>query len=126
MNYCQDGLQVYFATETQQYTYVPIYGHYELQPNDVNGRSYFKMGSYGLWWDGIIMWWIGFDSKKGQSIGIAAYDQDVFCPHQLSEWDWLLWDGINWYWSAAGNDLGITCKCIFIRTKQSLKFISKI
>lgn len=46
MNYCQDGLQVNFATETQQYIYVPIYGHYELQPNDVNGRPYFKMGSF--------------------------------------------------------------------------------
>ena len=51
MNYCQDGLQVYFATEIQQYTYATIYGHYELQPNDVNGRPYFKMGFYGLWYD---------------------------------------------------------------------------
>ena len=48
MNYCQDGLQVYFATETQQYTNAPIYGHYELQPNDANGRPYFKMGIFGF------------------------------------------------------------------------------
>ena len=65
MNYCQDGLQVYFATETQQYTNAAIYGHYELQPGDVNGRPYFKMGTYGLWWDGIEDWWIGKDSRKG-------------------------------------------------------------
>ena len=120
MNYCQDGLQVYFVTEIQQYTYAPIYGHYELQPNDVNGRPYFKMGSFGLWWDAIRIWWlIGYDSKKGQSIGFAFYDKDVFCPHQLSEWDWVLFD---WYWSAAGNDLGITCKCIFIQTKTESEF----
>ena len=115
MNYCQDGLQVYYATETQQYTYEPIYGHYELQPNAVNDSPYFKMGSYGFWWDGISFWWIGKDSEKGQSYGIAAYDKDVFCPHQLSEWDWLIYDATNWYY--AENDLGITCKCIFIQNK---------
>ena len=113
MNYCQDGLQVYFATETQQYTYASIYGHYELQPNAVNGRPYFKMGSYGFWWDGISLWWIG--TNIGQSYGIAYYDKDVFCPHQLSEWEWWLFDGSNIYY--AGNDLGITCKYISIQNK---------
>ena len=109
MNYCQDGLQVYFATETLQNTYfAPNYGHYDLQPNDVNGRPYFKMGPYGLWYDGLGYWWIGYDSMKGQSIGFAYYEKDVFCPHQLSELEWLLWDGNNL--SPAGNDLGITCK----------------
>ena len=115
-NYCQDGVQAYFATETQQYTIVPMYGHYELQPNDVNGRPYFKMGSYGFWWDGLGYWWIGYDIEKGQSMGFAFYDKDVFCPHQLSEWEWRLWDGSDWYF--AGNDLGITCKCIFIQNKN--------
>ena len=110
MNYCQDGLQVYFETETQQYTYAPIYGHYELQQNDVNGRPYFKMGSYGFWWDGIDKWWIGYDSAKGQSIGYAYYEKDVFCPHMISGQDFmLLGDGeIAWY--TAGNDLHINCK----------------
>ena len=115
MNYCQDGLQVYFATETQQYTNGQIYGHYELQSNTVNGRPYFKMGSNGFWWDGIQFWWIGDDIDKGQSIGFAVYNKDVFCPHQLSEWDWALSEGTGWY--SAGNDLGITCKCIFIQNK---------
>ena len=93
MNYCQDGLQVYFATEIQQYTYKPIYGHYELQPNDVNGRPYFKMSSHGLWWNGLSHWVIGLDSQKGQTLGLAFYETDVFCPHQLSELNWLLFDG---------------------------------
>ena len=115
MNYCQDGLQVYFATETQQYTYGTIYGRYELQPNEVNGRPYFKMGVIGIWWDGIGYWWIGVDMWKGQTIGYAYYVKDVFCPHQLSEWDWLLLDGTSWY--SAGNKLGITCKYIFIQNK---------
>ena len=114
MNYCQDGLQVYFATETQQYTYAPIYGHYELQPNDVNGRPYFKMGSFGFWYDGLGFWYIGFDSMKGQSFGIAYYYKDIFCPHQLSELNWFLQDGTGWSWYGGGNDLVITCKCIFI------------
>ena len=113
MDYCQDGLQVYFATETQQYTYASIYGHYELQPNDVNGRPYFKMASYGLWWDGLGFWWIGRDIDKGQSSGNIWYDKDVFCPYQLSELNWILYDGTALF--SAGNYLLITCKYIFIQ-----------
>ena len=122
LNYCQDGLQVYFATETQQSmdNLWTINGHYELQPNEVNGRSYFKTGSYGFWWDQKAYWWIGEDRYKGQSIGFAYYDKDVFCPHQLSEWEWGLFDGTNWY--SAGNDLRITCKYIFIKNNTTSEF----
>ena len=112
MTYCQDGLWAYFGTETQEYTHAPIYGHYGLQPNDINGRPYFKNGAFGLWWDGIDRWRIGHESEIGQSIGNAYYDKDVFCPHQFSEWDWVLFDGTNWY--DAGNDLGITLSLIHI------------
>ena len=108
MNHCQDGLWIFFGTEIQQYTTAPIYGHYELQKNDVNVRPYFKMNSYGLWWDGTDQWWIGDDIDRGSSYGYAFYAKDVFCPHKLSEWDWTLWDGTAWY--EAENDLGITCK----------------
>ena len=114
MNYCQDGLQVYFATETQQYTYVQIYGHYELQPNDINGRPYFTMGAYGLWWDGVNNWWISLNSYVGQTEGYAYYGKDVFCPHQLSELEWSIYDGNDWYSDTDGSDLVITCKQIFI------------
>ena len=109
MHYCQDGLQVYFATETQQYTYASIYGHYELQPNVVNGRPYFKKSLLGLWYDGNGYWWIGLSDNKGQSFGFAAYEKDVFCPHQLYEREWLLWDDVDWKY--AENDLVTTCKC---------------
>ena len=115
MNYCQDGLQVYFATETQQYNYVQIYGHYELQPYDVNYRPYFKMGFFGFWWDGIDLWWIGQDNDKGQPRGFAYYDKDLFCPYQLSESNWALLHGTSWQ---TASFLGITCKYIFIETKQ--------
>ena len=108
LNHCQDGLQVYFATETQQYTTAPIYGHYELQVNDVNGRPYFKMGSYGFWYTGLGQWWIGKDTNKGQSYGIAYYVNDVFCPHQLSEFNWMLTEGTSWF--SVGEHLGVTCK----------------
>ena len=115
MNYCQDGLKVYFATEIQiQTTSAQIYGQYELQPNDVNGRPYFKMGLLGLWWDGSGRWWIGPDSVKGQSFGFAYYNKDVFCPNQISVWDWWLFDGADWY---LAYDLHITCKCIFIQNE---------
>ena len=110
MNYCQDGLQVYFATETQQYTSEPIYGYYELQPNEVNGRPYFKsMSSYfGIWW-GTTRWVIGDIIYVGQELGYAYFNKDVYCPNQLSELgEWLIWDGNNWYYSA--NDIVITCK----------------
>ena len=119
MNYCQDGLQVYFATETQQYDneHNPhnLYGHYQLQPYDVSDRPYFQMGYYGLWWDGISYWFIGDDIAKGQTYGVAYYEKDAFCPHDISDWNWNIIDG--GYWEYAGNDLVITCKCIFIQTK---------
>ena len=124
--YCQDGIQVYFPTEAPTYDeehnsygveYDPIYGHYELQPNDVNGRPYFKMGFYGFWYDGLGLWWIGSDTDKGQSNGGAYYEKDVFCPHQLSEINWVIHNGNDFY--AAGNDLVITCKCIIIQ-KQNI------
>ena len=117
MTYCQDGLQVYFATETQEYTNAQIYGHYELQPNYVNDRPYFKKDSFGLWWDGMSQWWIGEDIEKGQAIGYATVEKDVFCPQELSEFNWRINDGISWW--QAYYMLGITCKCIFIQTKQS-------
>ena len=129
MNYCQDGIEVYYGTETQPYPYTPIYGHYELQPFDVNERPYFKKGRHGLWWDGVGNWVIGTDSSKGQSIGYAFYAKDVFCPHQLeSEWNWILFDGNNLI--NAGEDLGINCKYIFVKHNQirptTLKFIQMI
>ena len=109
LNYCQDGLQVYFATETQQNTFAAtIYGHYKLQPNDVKGRPYFKMGPYGFWYDGLSDWLIGDDGFKGQSYGFAYYEKDVFCPHQLSELNWRLYDGTDWF--SVGKHLGVTCK----------------
>ena len=106
MNYCQDGLQVYFATETQKYTYANIYGHYELQPNFVNGRPYFEKGKHGLWF-GIDQWWFGHNEDKGESKGFAVYYEDVFCPHQLSGPNWWLYKNGDWY--NAENDFLISC-----------------
>ena len=86
------------------------------------------MGSIGFWWNGIDRWWIGPDSSKGQSFGGAYCKVDVFCPHQLSEWNWGLYDGIYWYY--AGNDLVTSCKYIYVKHNQigplTLKFIQMI
>ena len=118
MNYCQDGLRVYYAKETLEFAGpASIYGHYDLQPKYVNGRPYFQMRSsyHGIWWNGFNSWWIGDVRDEGQSIGEANYDTDVFCPHQLTELNWALFNGVSWY---GGNHLSITCKCIVIQTKQ--------
>ena len=127
-NYCQDGLQVSFATESQEYFTVPIYGHYELQPNNVNGRPYFKNPTvgYSMWWDGTgHSWYIGIDAEAGQSFGFGYYNIDVFCPNQFSEGDWMLWNGDVWF--RAGNVLVVTCNCIFICTKKDiLNFLLKV
>ena len=121
MNYCQDGIQVYFRKIiTINAILKTIYGHYELQPEDVNGRPYFKMGIWGIWWDGIDQWWIGYNSGKGLSQGFAHYTKDAFCPHQLSDWKWLLWYENPDLWQFAGPYLGITCKNILclVKTKN--------
>ena len=110
MNYCQDGIKVYYGTETQEYNYAPIYGHYELQPGNVNGRPYFKMGEMSIWFDGVDLWCIGYDVYVGQSLGHGLYLTDKFCPHQLSEPNWYLFDGDTV--TPAGTYLGITCKYI--------------
>ena len=124
MNYCQDGLQVYYAKEILEFAGLAgnydLAGHYDLQPKYVNGRPYFQMRSsyhksYGIWWNGFNAWWIGDVRDEGQSIGAANYDTDVFCPHQLTELNWALLNGDNAY---RGYYLSITCKCIVIQTKQ--------
>ena len=126
MNYCQDGIWVYFPTEVQWYNEEAnngnnIYGYYELQPNYVNDRPYFKMGVFGLWWNGFYQWWIGRDIDKGKSLGWAYVNKDVFCPHQLSDLEWRLYNSKKneWYtYNGFGfRDLFITCKCIFIQTE---------
>ena len=82
INYCQDGLNVYFATETHDYPLEKIYGHYALQSFYINGRPYFKKsvlggyggdGGYGVWWNGLDLWHIGYDLDKGQSYGFAEF-----------------------------------------------------
>ena len=118
LNYCQDGLQVYFDTGLEEYLATYLGGYYEIQAIDINGRPYFEMingGFYGLWWDGIDSWWIGYEFRKGQAIGFAYYKKDVFCPNLLSEWDWMI--SINNEWKIAEEKLGISCKCISIKMK---------
>ena len=118
MNYCQDGLQVYFDTEIEKIVGEYLGGYYELQAIDINGKPYFEMingGLYGFWWDGIDSWWIGYEFRKGQAIGFAYHKKDVFCPSQLFEWDWAIL--IDNEWQSAFEFLGISCKCISIQIK---------
>ena len=82
---------------------------YELRPNNVNGRPYFKYHFFGIWWDGVDSWWFGLDSQKGESMGFAYYEKDVFCPHLLSESGWIVKTSAD-TWGLAGNGFGINCK----------------
>ena len=107
-SYCQDGIQVFFGTEFQQYNY-GLYGHYDLQSDYVNDRPYFRMYDKGIWWDKIDSWWIGHYSQAGQSSGYAYYSKDAFCPHQLNEWKWKGYNSDH-NWIDAGKHLGVTCK----------------
>ena len=126
MNICQDGLEIYFATETLQYSYANIYGHYELQTHDVNSYPYFKKGVHGIWYNGAGYWMIGLDNMQGQSNGYAFIESDAFCPNLLPEWKWWAFDGTAW--DEANMDIGINCKCLFIKIfKCSIsKFHEKI
>ena len=109
--YCQDGIQVFYGTETQNYNFAQLYGHYELQPDNVNDRPYFKMDPFGIWWDAFDSWVIGSDVNKGSENGFGHYRKDAYCPHQLDPWGWELWHGDNGHWlHHAGKDLGISCK----------------
>ena len=48
------------------------------------------------------------DEEKGQPYGYAFYITDVFCPHQLSDWEWMVLEGTIFI--GAEHALGITCK----------------
>ena len=117
LNYCQDGISVYFGNENMKYDYKAIYGQYELQTGELNGRPYFQMEPFGFWWDGIKRWWIGLDSWKGLPYGYAYYTKDAFCPHQLSEFKWFLFDGFS-FWIGKF-DLRISCKHNLIKYSES-------
>ena len=115
-NYCQDGLQVYLATEKPKQNYPPdMFGHYVLQSYDINERPFFKTSSFGFWWDGIGKWWMGYSPDGdivGQPFGNAFYQKDIFCPDQLSSVNWMYWN--YQMWSDVGNDIAITCKCFHV------------
>ena len=113
--YCQDGVKVFFGTETQGnpndglYASNLIYGHYALESNPVNYRPYFRMDNTAIWWDNIGKWVIGDTTHLGESTGWAYYTKDVFCPDQLNEWKWKSLDfGLNWI--DAEKLIGVTCK----------------
>ena len=122
MNYCQDGLEVFFGWETLEFTpVVSLYGYYEIQSSVVNGRSYFKKASLGMWWDGFSKWYIGYDSMKGQGIGFAYCNEDAFCPNKLtsnvdeSKCYLLSTDGYMW----AYKDLLISCEYMILALQKS-------
>ena len=112
MNYCQDGIQVYYKTERQEYNYKPIYGHYRIDPSDVNGRPYLnnEIEDMGIWWSNGY-WLMGDNEAKGQTAGIAYYSTDIFCPYHLIMLPrpWMLFNpSIGWF--KAHKQLHLKCK----------------
>ena len=60
----------------------------------VNERVYFKKQSnFAIWWNGEDKWIIGLDCSKGSKWGFGSFDQDVLCPHQITEWNGKLYHG---------------------------------
>ena len=110
MNYCQDGIQVYYKTETKEYP-MPIYGHYKLDPSDVNGRQYFynEVEDYGIWWSNGY-WLVGDNNAKGQAFGSAYYATDIFCPYHLIMLPrpWMIITELGWL--KAHKALHLKCK----------------
>ena len=106
-----DGICVYFGTETNEYTYQPdIFGTYKLQAELVNGRKYFEMGPYGLWWDFEFKDWnLGFSTKKGVTDGtsyIAYVRKNIPFPDSTTNWEWK-WKIKNGGCASANKGLGV-------------------
>ena len=99
VKYCQDGIQVYYKSETKEYTYKHIYGHYKID-SDVNGRQYFynEVQDRGIWWSNGY-WLIGNNVEKGQTKGFAYYVTDIFCPFHLTmiPRSWMILGQQGWY-----------------------------
>ena len=95
-NYCEDGINVHGSK---------FHGNYEIQPIYVNNKPYFKMATLGIWWSNGV-WWIGYDTSKGQPEGQAFYIADDYCPHQINDENWAIWTNLGWTTS----NLYITCK----------------
>ena len=111
MKYCQDGIDVYYDTDEQEYTWwYDIYGHYEIQPDDVNGRPYFKSvrWSYGIWWvNG--QWTFSTLNDIGTISGFAFSNYQLSnCPYQLENQEvWSVEEASGW--ETANKDLLIRC-----------------
>ena len=94
MNYCQDGIYMYYETEEIQYTYANLGGHYKYSKK-VNGRPYFTNEEYGIWWSNGY-WLIGTNELIGQTDGHAYYWKDVYCPSQIEMKDWMMLEQDGW------------------------------
>ena len=110
VKYCQDGIQVYYKSETKEYTHKHIYGHYKID-SDVNGRQYFnnEVEDRGIWWSNGY-WLIGKNEIKGVTAGEAYYATQIFCPNALimkpRKW-WMLGPQ---GWLEANKNIHLKCK----------------
>ena len=73
------GIEVFYDTTIRKYTYAPgIYGHYQLQDEEVNKRVYFKKGNdFAIWWNGDDKWIIGLDSSRGLRWGFGNFQRSL-------------------------------------------------
>ena len=110
VKYCQDGIQVYYKSETMEYTYARIYGHYKID-SDVNGRQYFnnEVEDYGIWWSNGY-WLIGPNDLKGMTAGKAYYATKIFCPNALIMKPRSWWMLHSQGWSKANKNIHLKCK----------------
>ena len=124
MKHCQDGIEVYYASETQEYTYAieHLYGYYEYH-SESNGKPYFKQNDIkycfddngycgnGIYWSGGY-WLMGKVDYVGATLGMAYYSSPSSCPRdfKLSSRGWRVYEATGW--RLAHKDLHINCKYI--------------
>ena len=88
-----------------EYPYKPeLIVFYDLQPELINGRKYYKKDEYAISWNGKDTWFIGLDVGKGRSRGFAHLEKNVQNLHNTTDWKLFFENGD---WKAAGNMLEV-------------------
>ena len=102
-NGCCDTLEVYYGTPTKEYTYTNIYGYYEKQSDNINGRSWYKNSEIGksIWWwaepekHQHTSWMIGDTIGRGKAGSFGYLKRSEICLPNIIGANWKLWDALD-------------------------------
>ena len=92
-------IEVYYATETNEYTYRPdIFGVYKMQAELKNGRNFYKNGKYSVWCENTSIqyycWCIEDENdettnKNTYGLAHSKFGQKVSYPNQTADGTWI-------------------------------------